>query len=272
MIREAEDKDLLVEFELKALPDEYREYYKIKRNNLFSSIQNLPEHWTFFCKIDQIWHREVTDLEVGMSPETALPMTLYINAHSKIRISMELAFSACMQESRSVLRDAVESVAHAHHMLRDVAHLKAWLGKYDQNGEAVFKKAFVEDKKKNLFKGVPELHEKFCQLSETGSHPTPLSLSGKVTFRETESSRGMAVTYTGVTDPRLFAMELFSRLLTCYVMECTFFDDYNARLKLDPKLMSMRQEFEQFKERLRQHLIKKYEVKPPPKNPTRGKP
>jgi hypothetical protein len=112
MAREPEDKDLLVEFEMNALPDDYREYYKIKRNNFFASIQNHPEHWKFFCMIDQIWKRELTNLEVGIAPETALPVMLYINAHSKIRISMELAFSMCIQESRSILRDAVESVAH----------------------------------------------------------------------------------------------------------------------------------------------------------------
>lgn len=134
MPRQPEESDLLVEFEINNLPEDYRDYYKTKRNNFFATIQALPEHWSFFCKIDEIWKRELTDLEVGTKTETAFPLVLFINAHSKIRIGMELAFSMCLQEARSVLRDAVESVAHAHHMLRDPANLKAWLSKDDPGG------------------------------------------------------------------------------------------------------------------------------------------
>ena len=39
------------------------------------------------------------------------PVVLYMNAHAKMRISMELAFSNCVPEARSILRDAVETVA-----------------------------------------------------------------------------------------------------------------------------------------------------------------
>ncbi len=52
-------------------------------------------------------------------------------------------------------------------------------------------------------------------------------------------------------------------------MERTLFNDYEDRLKLDPRLMQMRQEFETFKEQLRRDIIRKYNVKPPPKKPTR---
>jgi hypothetical protein len=154
-------------------------------------------------------------------------------------------------------------------MLRDPANLRAWLEKEDPGGEAAFKRAFIEDKKKNLFRGIEELHEKFCQLSEAGSHPTVLSLSSKVAFQKTASTIGMILNYTGVEDPRFFALELFSRLLTCYVMERTLFDDYSGRLRLDPKLMTMRQEFEEFKERLRRALVRKYKVAPPAKKPSK---
>lgn len=270
MPKEADERDLLVDFEIKNLPDEYREYYKIKRNNFFASIQTYPELWTFFCRLDEIWKRDLMDLEVGIRAETAFPLMLYINAHSKMRISVELAFSMCLQESRSVLRDAVESVAHAHHMLRDPANLRVWLEKDDPDGDAAFKRVFQANKATNLFKGLDELHEKFGELSEAGSHPTLQSFYNKVTIRTTASSKGMVLSYTGAEDARGFALELFSRLLTCFVMERTLFDDYELRLKLDPQLMRMRQEFEAYTEHLRQHMIKKYDVKPPGKKP--GKP
>lgn len=267
MSKEPEEKDLLVEFEIKNLPDEYREYYKIKRNNFFASIQMYPELWTFFGNLDQIWKRELTDLEVGINTETAFPLMLYINAHSKMRISMELAFSMCVQEARSVLRDAVESVAHAHHMLRDPANLRVWLQKDEPGGKLAFKKVFQDDKAKNLFKDLAELHEKFGQLSEAGSHPTLQSLYNKVTFQTTASNKGMILNYTGAPDDRGFALELFSRLLTCFVMERTLFNDYEMRLKLDPQLIQMRREFESFKEHLRRNMITKYKVKRPATKP-----
>ena len=107
MATEPEEADLLVAFEIQNITGDYREYYKIKRNNFLSSIQQFPEHWEFFCKLDETWKREISDLEVATDPDRVLPMVLYINVHAKMRISMELAFSNCIQEARSVLRDGV---------------------------------------------------------------------------------------------------------------------------------------------------------------------
>jgi hypothetical protein len=153
MTGEPEDKHILLKFEIDNFPEEYREYYKIKRNNLFASIQTYPDLWVFFCKLDEIWKRDLSDLEVGRSMETAFPMLLYVNAHSKVRVSTELAFSMCIQEARSVLRDAVESVAHAHHILRNPANLRVWLEKTDPGGKQAFKKIFLDNKSTNLFDG-----------------------------------------------------------------------------------------------------------------------
>ena len=42
---EPKETDLLVQFEIDNIPTEYREHYRTKRNNLFASIQGLPEMW-----------------------------------------------------------------------------------------------------------------------------------------------------------------------------------------------------------------------------------
>jgi hypothetical protein len=118
MARVPDDSDLLVQFERDNIKDDCRLFYSIKRNNLFPSIQGLPEHWEFFCLLDEIWRREIGNLEVSIDLDRMFPVILYMNAHAKVRICMELAFSNCMPEWRSILRDAVETVAHAHHMLR----------------------------------------------------------------------------------------------------------------------------------------------------------
>jgi hypothetical protein len=165
------DSDLLVQFERDNIKDDYRVFYAIKRNNLFSSIQSFPEHWEFFCRLDEIWRREIGNLEVATDPDRMLPVILYMNAHAKMRISMELAFSHCMPEARSILRDAVENVAHAHHMLRDPANQLIWLKKDEPSGKKAFKKVFEEDKKNGLFSGinVPEPDP----IHTTSRHPLP---------------------------------------------------------------------------------------------------
>jgi hypothetical protein len=268
MAQEPGDSDLLVQFERDNIKDDYRLFYSIKRNNLFSSIQSFPEQWVFFCSLDEIWRREISDLEVATDPNRMFPVILYMNAHAKMRISMELAFSNCMPEARSILRDAVENVAHAHHMLRDPANQLIWLKKDEPSGKKAFRKVFEEDKRTGLFAGLAELHEKYGELSEAGSHPTMQSFANRVSIEDREGHRHMTVNYSGAPDRRLFAMELFSRLLTCFVMERTFFDDYKTRFELDARLMQMRHAFQIHKEKLRRTLIAKYNVQPPTTKPT----
>jgi hypothetical protein len=258
----SDDADLLVQFERETIKDDYRLFYTVKRNNLFSSIQGFPEHWEFFCRLDEILRREIGDLEVSTDPVRMLPVTLYINAHAKMRISMELAFSSCMPEARSILRDAVETVAYAHYMLRDPNNQHIWMEKNEPLGRNAFKNVFRVQRKDNLFLGLSELHAQFGELSEAGSHPTMQSFANRVTMEDHDGERYMSVNYSGVPDRVLFARELFSRLLTCYVMERTFFEDFKTRLQFDAGLVSMRYDFEIFKESLRKALIVKYNVSP----------
>jgi len=268
MTQEPEDSNLLVQFERDNIKDDYRLFYSIKRNNLFSSIQGFPELWELFCRLDEIWRREIGDLEVAIDADRMFPVVLYINAHAKMRISMELAFSNCMPEARSILRDAVETVAHAHHMLRDQANQFIWMKKDEPEGKKAFKKAFEDRKSTGLFSGLAELHEKYAELSEAGSHPTMQSFANRMTIRDRDGHRHIIVNYSGAPDRRLFALELFSRLLTCFVMERTFFEDFKTRLELDATLMQMRHEFEIYKENLRRTLIARYNVQPPRSKPT----
>jgi len=264
-----DDSDLLAQFERDNIKDDYRLFYSIKRNNFRSSVQGFPELWDFFCGLDQIWKREIEDLEVAIDPDRTFPVVLYMNAHAKMRISMELAFSNCMPEARSILRDGVENVAYAHHMLRDPANQLIWMKKDEPAGKKAFKRAFEENKESNLFAGLNELHEEYGQLSEAGSHPTVQSFTNRLTIEDRGGQRHMIVNYSGAPDRRLFALEVFSRLLTCNLMERTFFEDFRIRFQLDEQLAQMRQSFEILKENLRRLLIAKYNVQPPASKPTR---
>jgi hypothetical protein len=261
MTKLPEESDVLVPFEIENLPAEFRQYYGTKRHNLFAMIQKHPEMWHYFTLLGQIIYREIDNLQVSNDLDKQLPRAFYINAHAKIRIAMELAFQGCMQECRSVLRDAVEWTAYAHYMMTDPTLQKIWWEQDDHAGKALFNAKFVHKKKFTVFAGQDELHEKFGQLSEAGSHPTPQSMHSRIIYTNSPTERGMRVRYSGVPDERAWSIELFSRLLTCFVIEQTFFNDFKIRLELDPTLMRKRQEFAAHKEKLRSFIVKKYNIK-----------
>jgi hypothetical protein len=251
----AETDKLLVKFEIDNISDEYREYYGIKRNNFFASIQGFPEMWEYYLQLDAIWVREFKDLKVVGDTRRMFPLLLYFNAHAKMRVAIELAFSGCMSEARSILRDAVEFVAHAHSMINDPILQKTWLSKND--GKVAleeFKDAFERHKKQGVFKSLDELHRTWGELSETGSHSNINAMVDRFVQITGGDHIEFRLNYTGI-EPRMAALSIFSMLLTCATMEQTLFGDYDSRLKLDNDLMRMRGEFERFKEQLRQTLI-----------------
>jgi len=260
---EPKETDLLVQFEIENIPAEYREYYRIKRNNFFASIQRFPDMWKYYTLLDKIWLREINDLKTAPGPDRMFPLPLYFNAHAKMRVSIELAFSGCMAEARSILRDAIEFVAHAHAMLSDTELQKTWLSKNDgQAALEAFKEAFEQHKKEGVFKGLEELHETWGQLSETGSHANLNAMCDRFGVVTSSNHVEFRLNYCGV-EPSLWATSLFSMLLTCFTMEQTMFCNYESRLKLDDGLMRMRGEFEAFKEHLREELKARYRLKPP---------
>ncbi|HEY6292438.1 MAG TPA: hypothetical protein VI455_12885 [Terriglobia bacterium] len=264
---EPEESDLLVPFETQNIPEPYREYYKTKRNNFFASIQGFPELWKYYVDLDKIWLREFDDLKSARDPKVVFPLLLYFNAHAKIRVSIELGFSGCLAEARSILRDAIEFVAHAHAMLRDAELQEVWLKKNDgEEALEAFKAAFERHKKQGVFVGLDELHRTWGQLSETGSHANLNAMADRFVHVPSEEGIEFRINYTGV-DLRMWATSLFSMLLACFTMERTLFSDYESRLKLDDVLVGMREEFERDKEKLRRDLIARYQIAPPKRKP-----
>jgi len=259
---EPKESDLLVPFEIENLTKGYKEYYLIKRNNFFSSIQGFPELWKYYTMLDEIWLHEFSDLKPPGNRAQLFPLMLYINAHAKIRISIELALSGCLAEARSILRDAIEFVAHAHVMTADPELQRVWLKKHDE--QKAFSDAYERHKKHGIFKGLDELHRTWGQLSETGSHANLNSISDRfqTTTSEDGTTRTWHLSYSGA-EQRHWAVSLFTMLLTCYTMERTFFEDYASRLNLDHVLCRMRAEFERHKENTREYIIARYRVELP---------
>ncbi len=256
--KEPQETDLLVPFESENITEDYKEYYKTKRNNFFASVQRYAPMWKYYLLLDKIWLRELADLKPPGEAKQLFPLMLYINAHAKVRVSIELALSGCLPEARSILRDAVESVAHAHQMLRDPKLQKVWISKSEE--EQAFKEAFESHKKTRLFSGLEELHEIWRNLSESGSHATLMSICDRfqITSQE-DGGRVWALIYSGA-EPRHWATSLFTMLLTCFTMERIFFEDYRGRLHLDHVLVNMRAEFEIYKEQLREEMKRRYGI------------
>jgi hypothetical protein len=262
--RLAETDKLLLKFEIDNIPDDYREYYGAKRQNFFASIQRFRETWDLYLRQDAIWLRGFKDLYVATDPNTMFPLLLYFNAHAKIRIAMELAFAGCMAEARSILRDAIEFVAHAHSMVGDPELQKKWLSKNDDAAALkAFNKAFGEKKRKGVFKGLDELHKAWGDLSENGSHANILAVVDRFVQVTDEKHVTFKLNYTGVEDERLWRQSIFGMLLTCSTMLGTFLSDYDNRLKLDDTLMRMRQECDRFKEQVREWMKVRYKIEPP---------
>ena len=161
---------------------------------------------------------------------------------------MELAFTGCMAEARSILRDAVECVAHAHRMLPDPELQKVWLSKNDSEAALkAFDGEFVHFKKARAFKGLGELHKVWGELSETGSHANINSTVDRFAQITDDKNIEFRLNYTGVENQPMWAIMVFTMLLACSTMENVFFSDYEDRLKLDDTLMSMRRECDRFK-------------------------
>lgn len=231
MSPEPKETDLLVKFEIDNFPAEYRSYYATKRNNLFARIQEFNTLWQLYVQLDEIWMREFGDLQSLLEPRSMLPLLCCMNAHAKMRISLELAFSDCLAEARSILRDAIEFFAHAHAMLNDTSLQETWLEKVEgKKQEEAFKDAFERNKKNGLFKGLVKLHETWGQLSETGSHANASAMAERFVQIEAEGHIDFRLNYTG-TERQFWVMSVFTMILACFTMEDTFFKDYNDRLR-----------------------------------------
>jgi len=258
-----QESDLLVPFESQIFPDEYKQYYKTKRNNFFASVQKFSGMWKYYILLDQIWFREFEIMETARDFDRMFPLLLYFNAHAKIRVSIELAFSGCVAEARSILRDAIEFVAHAHSMMGNAELQKTWLSKGDDAAALeAFKDAYERNKKEGVFKGLEELRHSWGQLSETGSHATISAICERYRSVRSDKHVEFRLNYCALEEPN-WALSLFSLLLTCFTMEQTFYADCKTRLQFDETLIRMRADFEQLKEQVREEIKVRYKLEPP---------
>jgi hypothetical protein len=266
MKTEARETDILLTFEDEHFASGYKEYYKAKRQNFFATIQCFSGLWDCFQRLDQIWTREFQDMNVVTDTRTMLPGLLFMNAHAKFRIALELGFSCCLGEAWDALRGAIESVAHGHKISREPAMVKVWLDKDHGKKEAeLFKQAFERNKKTSLFPaqdGLDKLHHFYSQFSEWGTHTTVGSMAQRFKSVGTEGGTEWRLNYTGA-DLKLLAVSLFSMLMASSLMEGALFSVFKNRLQMDVELANMRGELAQATQKSRVEIINRFKIAPP---------
>jgi hypothetical protein len=262
-MQEPSENDLLVEFERQNIPQHYKPYYLPKRHNLLATIQHFPYIWNCFMHLDEIVLREFDLMQRLREPHLMLPMILLMNAHSKMRVAFELGCCTCMPEAHSILRDSIESAAHAHRLASDPQLLKPWIEKNDSKAaEKIFEKEFERNKTTRLFDGLPELHKLWGRFSEFGSHTNINSIVSRFIIDQTATDLQFQLNYLG-GDPKVFVPALFEMILVFGEIEATLFKLARGRLQLDTELVDRRTRFDKEKEATRALVIKTFGLQRP---------
>jgi hypothetical protein len=253
----------LLPFEDQCFHAEYKTYYRHKRANFFKALTEFADLWECFQLHNDIWMREMSDLEILRDQYHLLPKMLFTAAHSRILAAMELGFSCCIGDAYSILRDGIESVTHAHRIFMEPSAGATWANKERGKPElAAYDKIFTQNKRENLFPeqhGLRRLHFFYARFSEMATHSGVVSM-GK-NFKDMSAPE--ALTWGGSyfeTDARKLALFLLTTLLVSSYMEEAFYGCYETRLNLDSGLVDMRSKFHALRDRQRSFLKKKYNL------------
>jgi hypothetical protein len=170
-MEEVKEDDLLLPFEKLVLHAPYREYIRVKRQNRFATMQALSQIWTGIELLDSIWERELRDLYQVIDANVPLPLSLFMGAFLRTRVSFELGLSGCIGESADLMRGAIEYGVQGMRILQNPALAEVWLDKDKGKGEySADRDSFERQKRDRLFKDQDALHHYWAQFSEWGTH------------------------------------------------------------------------------------------------------
>jgi len=243
--------------------EEYKKYYQHKRGNFFKSATEFSQLWECFQLLNDIWMREMSDLEVLRDQYQLLPRMIFTAAHARIVTAMELGFSCCIGDAYSILRDGIESVTHAHRIFIEPDAATAWTNKgKGRTEEAAYDRIFTHNKKENLFPeqhGLRRLHVFYAQFSEMATHSGVPSVGKSFMDMSTPDQLCWGFSYFE-TDPRRLALFLLTLLLVSSYMEEAFYACYEARLNLDAGLVALRLKLGAMREQQSTFLKTKYNL------------
>jgi hypothetical protein len=231
----SQEYQVLLPFERKAIPEHYRPSYMAKRQNFFSNIQETYGLWRYFQLLDRNLQSEFDHIGSSGSPESAVPLAVCSKAHAKIRVAIELAFARCIEEARSIMRDAIQLAICAHHMRADAKLQEIWRG----NGDSVpandnFSRVFEKGRKTTLFKGQLQLYSRWTRLCGITAHAAPH--------------------FPVTADDGNCKPVIFDLLLDVSLIEKLIFNDYHLQLRFDVNLLRNRAEAELLRETLQREF------------------
>lgn len=261
-----EDKEqpgLLLAFERKNLQGDFRTYFSAKRENFHTTIRNFPQLWECFSLLDDIWCREFADTERPADLIQIVPAMLFRDAHARFRISMELAFSCCLNEAFNALRFGIEAVYHACWLLKnpDPEVARVWLKSAldDSAAQRDFRQTFDEGKKTSFEEcGLGKLHEYWSRFSNL-SHSNMKAMAVRLVSPDKNS---LEVHYFA-RDGKIISAALFWILLAASEMEQAFFTRFESRLRFDDVLEQRRARLAEKREMVRRELIERFNWAPP---------
>jgi hypothetical protein len=245
---------------------EFQEYFRGKRQNFFLSITAFRPTWEALQLLNDIWNRELSDLEHLREQTHLLPKLIFSAAHAKFLMAIELSFSCCIGDAYSILRDAIEAVAHAHKILKEptIAGV-AWSDKHKgRSQKAAYKRIFEENKKDNLFPsdvpGLRQLHTYYGQFSEFATHSSVTSIGKSFEDKSAAGTLRWGYRYFE-TNPQRLAGYLNALLQASAHLEEVLFGSFETRLNLDSELVRMRAQFSEIRRQQNDYLRGIYQFK-----------
>lgn len=265
--KEVPEEELFLPHEREVLRGGWRDYFKVKRECWLATLQRCGNLWKLFVQVDELFLREISDLEKRPDPDKFLPQLLFIKSHQSIRVAAEVGFSTHFTQAYDLTRTAIEFAVHAHKIYRNPRLAEVWLSKDDGKKELdAFRDEFERNKKKNLFPDrypfLVELHDLYGRFSDWGSHATVASLAQHYRKTEDANFHYYKITYTEA-DPQKITSSLYYLISAFSAIEKTFHDVFSARLSLDTQLQKMRARLDSDKAALAKAMVKEFKIEGP---------
>jgi hypothetical protein len=248
------EEELLLPFERAHFRPPFREFLSGRRGAFINTIQAFPDIWYAFEVLDETWMTAINTLRVPGGKDRILPVLLLLNAHVRVQIAFELAFSRCLSEAGAVLRNAIESVAYADNFLRkpvEISQLSGLLPTQLQSAEqqerlSVHRVMKREFKKREAKLFLPKdrlgrLHQHWYKYSERGSHMTFGAMSLRL-LSLTEASTELSLHYNDAPRDTTYAV-LITFLDCCQAMHEVLVNGFRTRLELNPEFLKLSQRF-----------------------------
>jgi hypothetical protein len=237
----------------------FQEYFKGKRQNFFLTVATFRPLWDCLQLLNEIWLRELSNLETVSEQSHLLPKMIFSAAHARFLTAIELGFSCCIGDAYSILRDGIEAVAHANKIFKEPTSAAAWSTKHNGKAElAAHDKIFKDNKKKNLFPdnvpGLSQLQTYYSLFCEMATHTSVTSIGKNFEDKSTDGNMLWAFHYFE-TNPQRLAGFLNALLQVSAHMEEVFYGCFETRLSLDPELGRMRAEFLAIRQQQSRNLL-----------------